>query len=386
MSPAAAIARFFRRAACGFAPARPGAKPQAAVSWPATRPRSRRTLAWFAAAFFALHVGSMVAVDVVWPRLRDPEYGKRVLALRERLAEHPGRPLVLAVGSSRMSMGVRPGAWEAVRPNHPGRPDPLVFNMSLVGSGPVMELMCLRRVYADGFRPAAVVLEYWPAFLREDGPYFEPDRIDHARLSDRDRPLVDDYFWSEHRNPTETGRELLADRLNPLFRTRHRLVAQWCPKWQPWDRRMDMAWGNLDGWGWLPGVDNSPAMRPLRVEHCEPIYRNQFRGYAIHPLADRALREAVALARENGAKVAFAYLPEASEFRSWTPPEVERAARDHLAGLCRELGVPLIDARLWMPDARLVDGFHLSPDGAAEFTRRFVPAVAAALPDLGGGP
>jgi hypothetical protein len=246
--------------------------------------------------------------------------------------------------------------------------------------------MCLRRLYDDGVRPAAVVLEYWPAFLREDAQYFEPDRIDHARLSDRDRPLIHDYFWSEHRNPTETGREMLLDRLQPLFRNRHRLVAQWCPRWQPWERRMDMTWGNLDGWGWLAGIDNDPAMRPLRLAHCEPIYRAQFDRFAIHPIADRALREAVTLARSNGARVAFAYMPEGSEFRSWTPPEVERAAREHLNGLCRELDIPLIDARLWMPDDCLVDGFHLSKTGAAEFTRRFAPAVAATLPDLGGPP
>ena len=62
------------------------------------------------------------------------------------------------------------------------RPDPLLFNLSLVGSGPVMELMALRRLYADGVRPDAVVFEYWPPFLREDGPYWEMDRIDPRRL------------------------------------------------------------------------------------------------------------------------------------------------------------------------------------------------------------
>jgi lysophospholipase L1-like esterase len=84
--------------------------------------------------------------------------------------------------------------------------------------------------------------------------------------------------------------------------------------------------------------------------------------------------------------VAFAYLPEATEFRGWYPPEVERAARDHLGGLCRDLAVPLVDAREWMPDGSMVDGFHLSRSGAAAFTRRLVPAVAAALPGLGGRP
>ena len=74
--------------------------------------------------------------------------------------------------------------------------------------------------------------------------------------------------------------------------------------------------------------------------------------------------------------------PEASEFRGWVPPAVEQMCRTHLAGLCRELDVPLIDGRLWLADGYLVDGFHLSRVGAAEFTRRFGPAVAATFPDL----
>ena len=61
---------------------------------------------------------------------------------------------------------------------------------------------------------------------------------------------------------------------------------------------------------------------------------------------------------------------------------VEQTAREHLTGLCRELNVPLIDARFWMDDGYLVDGFHLSRLGAAEFTQKFGPAVAATFPDL----
>ena len=344
--------------------------------------KARRTLVWFGLAAIALNLAAALAIDGFNSPLRDPEYGKRVVSLKARLAEYPNRPLVLVIGSSRVSMGLRPTAWEEVRPDQTGRPDPLIFNMSLVGSGPLMELMCLRRAYADGFRPDAVVFEYWPPFLREDGPYFEPDRIDHARLSDRDRPLVREYF----RDPDAVEWNMDCDRVNPLFRTRHRLLAQACPRWQPWDKRLEMAWGMLDGWGWLSGLEEKyppdPRMRTLRLNHCEKIYRPQFVGYNIHPLADRSLRECVALARLHGAKVAFAYLPEATEFRGWMPAEVERVAKDHLAGLRRELDLPLIDAREWMADGYMVDGFHLSRIGASEFTKKFGPAVAATFPDL----
>jgi len=376
MNPAAVLARFALRLPFGSR-----AHPRAGIASRPPRGKARGTLAWFGVSLLALNAIAFLVIDASGSNLRDPEYGRRLTSLQQRMAEHAERPLVLVVGSSRASMGVRPAAWEETRPRTPH--DPLIFNMSLVGSGPLMELMCLRRVYADGLRPAAVVLEYWPPFLREDGPYYEPARIDHARLGAVDRPLVREY-WND---PKEVERLMRRDRLNPLFETRHRLLAQLLPRWQPWDKRMEMAWGGLDPWGWLSGLEDhfppDPEMRSIRLRHCEKTYRTQFQNYTIHPMADRALRETVALARSHGAKVAFAYLPEASEFRSWMPAEVERLAQDHLARLRAELDVPLIDARHWMADGYLVDGFHLSRLGAAEFTKQFGPAVAATFPDLG---
>ncbi len=355
---------------------RPAAKPRSAASAFARRRGAAAALLVGVVGVLVIHAVVLVLMESAYPQLRDPEYGRRAAALRARLAEHPGRPLVLVVGSSRTCMGLSPAAWEAARP---GGADPLLFNMGLVGGGPVIELMALRRAYADGFRPDAVVIEFWPPFLREDGAFHEPDRIDHVRLFTGDEPLVRDYFP----NPDKTAAQMRRDRFHPLYEARHRLLAQLAPRWQPWDRRMDLAWGGLDDWGWLPGLDEYPAKpdeRTKRLAHCEPIYRGQFAGYTVHPLADRALREAVGLARVRGARVALAYLPESSEFRGWMPPEVERAAQDYLARLRRELNLPLIDARLWMDDGFLVDGFHLSRQGATEFTRRFGPAAAALLP------
>lgn len=356
---------------------------------PATLPVRQRPVrgsgpvvfAWFAAVVLTLHVVALLSMDMIWPQLRDPEYGRRLVKLKDRLEEHPNRPLVLMIGSSRASMGVRPDVWEESRPRGE-RADPMLFNLSLVGSGPVMELLCLRRVYDDGIRPDAVVFEFWPPFLREDGPYNELDRIVPQRLYLRDRGFVRDYYP----DPAAVEEQMRVARWNPIHGNRSRWLAQVFPLWLPWAQRLDVAWDGIDEWGWLPGMDDqeahNPRMRPLRLAHCENIYRQQFMGYSIHPLADRALREAVALAKQHDTQVAFAYLPEAAQFRGWYPPEVERAGRDYLATLCAQLDVPLIDAQTWMPDESLVDGFHLTRGGAAEFTRRFGPAVAAAFPGL----
>ncbi len=348
---------------------------------PSRRQNARTAVGWFVLAFLGLNAFAFVMMDVARPELRDPEYGRRLTRLQARLAENPGRPLVVVIGSSRAAMGISPAAWEEVRP-HASDTEPLLFNMSLVGSGPIMEQLCLRRLDTDGIKPDVVILEYWPAFLREDGPYWELGRIDANRYYRSDRPFIESFAT----DPAKIEREMLAARWNPIYENRFRWLCQSLPSWLPWTRRMDVTWVGIDKWGWLPGVDVSnldgPISRQVRLDHCEKIYRAQFENLTIDPRADRALRESIALARANGSQVALTWLPESTEFRGWIPPAVEIACRKHLDELCRELDVPLIDARSMMPDEALADGFHLTRSGAMAFSRRFGPAVAATFPNL----
>ncbi len=345
------------------------------------RGRAARAVAWALAGYFAINLAVFAVVDIVRPELRDGEYGRRLESLRVRVAEAPHRPLVVVIGSSRVAMDVCPRAWEEVRPG--GDSDPLIFNMARVGGGPLMNLMTLRRLHADGIRPAAVVLEYWPPLLREEGPFREDDRIDSDRLYNCDRPFVRSYLQA----PERTERRMLAVRLSPVFEHRTVWMREAAPRWLPLEKRIDAAVRPLDPWGWLPGLDRvgfQQESRNSRLEHCEGIYRQQLAGLRIDPVADRAIREAIAFARENGIAVAFTYLPESNEFRSWYTPEAEKLGCDYLAGLCRELRVPLIDARSWLPDEELADGFHATRSGAEVFIRRFGPAVRGTFPALGG--
>jgi hypothetical protein len=338
---------------------------------------ARAAVACFALAALALNAGAVVVLDELRPGVRDPEYARRVARYRARVAENPGRPVVLVIGSSRAAMGVCPAAWEEVRRDGSA---PVLFNMSLLGGGPVMELMVARRAFADGLRPAVVLFEYWPPYLYSEGNWTETKRVAVERLSPVDRPVVRDYFPDRAR--VEAG--MRRHRWNPLWESRERLLVQVFPRWLRNDRRIDWAWDNVDAWGWKAGFDYPPGPTPERAKllaACRDIYRPLFANYRISPSADRALREAVAVAREHGAAVGFVYLPESSEFRGWYPPRVEQLAREHLARLGRELAVPVIDARTWMDDGLLVDGFHLSRVGAAEFTRKLGPAVAATFPE-----
>jgi hypothetical protein len=323
----------------------------------------------------------MLLLDDIRPGVRDPEYARRVRAYKARAAENPGRPVVLVIGSSRAAMGVCPVAWEEARPAAPERPDPVLFNLSLLGGGPVTELMVVRRAFADGLRPAVVLFEYWPPFLYSEGDWFEPKRVTVDRLSPADRDIVRDYFP----DPATAEAAMWQHRWNPFSASRQRLFVQLLPRWLPHAKRIDWTWNDVDGWGWKPGFDYPPGPTPERtrmLQYCRDIYKPLFDDYRVSPSSDRALREAVAVARGHGAAVGFVYLPESSEFRGWYPPAAERLAREHLAGLSRELAVPVIDARTWADDGLLVDGFHLSRVGATRFTPKLGRAVAETFPEV----
>jgi hypothetical protein len=359
-------------AAAGSSERETATQPRPRTSWR----RSRFAVLFFPVLFLvALAVAFVALTD---SRVRDPEYGWRATRLRARLAENPGRPFVLVVGSSRTAMGVCPAEWEAVRPCDPHHPDPLIFNMAILGGGPLMELMMLQRTYADGFRPDVVLVEFWPPFFHYGDGWAEPQRMSVDRLMEGDRQLVRDYFPE----PDRLGVEHAMDwrRKSPLFANRERFLGLLAPSWVPALRRADAGWTNLDAWGWIPGFDlehDRTLWRTQAVASCAKIYRPLFEKYQISPVPERAMRESVTLAREHGATVGFIYLPESSEFRELYPPEVEKLAGEHLAALSRELNVPVLDCRLWMPDGSIVDGFHLSRGGAGQFTRKLGPAVAS---------
>jgi hypothetical protein len=355
-----------------------GVVTSAAPSARSNRRAARGVLLWFALAVPVLHALGALAVHAVWPQLRDPEYGRRAHRLAARTAEHPSRPLALVVGSSRTAMGANPAAWEATRPGAPT--DPLLFNLGTVGAGPVQQLIALRRALHDGAKPAFVLLEYWSPLLRTDGEYAEWRRVDARRLRESDLPVVRGYFP----DPGATEREMARARYD-VFRFNHaRLLTQAAPNLVPKPGRADVAWADLDRWGWLPGMEpkNDTERRAL-VEHYRDEYRRRFAGHTIGADATRALRESVAVARDAGAKVAFLVLPESREFRSWYPPEVESAARAHLAALSAECAAPVIDARDWEPDTHLADGFHLSRTGSRAFAAKLGAAIGGAFPSAG---
>ncbi len=322
---------------------------------------ARRAVRTGLLAVVALHLGLAVWLDHGPPRVRDPEYGKRLTAAR-RLA---GRPLVACVGSSRLAMGLRPGVLAADEPG--------LANLALAGSGPVMELMAYRRAVADGLRFDAVLVEYWPAFLDEEGSQREDIRIDIGRLRPADTPLVRAYFTDPDGALAAAARHTR----HPWWEHRRSLMNQVAASWLPNPQRTDALHAPLDEFGWLPGrTDPSDEDRAGAVAAARNFYDPLFARYTVSEMADRAVRQLIAECRQAGTPVALVYLPESSGFTALMPPAAKQKADDHLAAVRRDTGVPLIDCRGWVADRELPDGFHLTQQGAAELTPKLAKAVA----------
>src|SRR5947209_16677525 len=103
-----------------------------------SRRRAARTgLACGFIVMLAATLGMTVAVETVKPQWRDPEFGHRLVRLRQAEAQSPGRPLVLVLGTSRAQNAVNPAALGFAQ--EPG--SPLVFNFGQSGSPPLGVLL-----------------------------------------------------------------------------------------------------------------------------------------------------------------------------------------------------------------------------------------------------
>src|SRR3954468_2991079 len=156
------------------------------------RARARLALASALACFVAAQLAFVLAAEWWQPKLRDPEYGRKLERLRSRLAENPrSRPLIRTLGSSRVSMGIRPDCLPPCA--GPEGQTPLVFNFGICRFASLGELLCLRRLLSNGIRPDVVIVEIWPPLLVLDANQVQV--LDPNRLSRQDLALLQRYAY-----------------------------------------------------------------------------------------------------------------------------------------------------------------------------------------------
>ena len=322
------------------------------------RGRARLVLLSAGIWFVAAQAGLLGLVEHWDPFLRDPQYGSRLALLRRRLAEAPGRPLVLFMGTSRTLNGVRPSLLPA---------GPVVaFNFGQAASGPLRQVLTLRRLLREGIRPAHVYLEVLPAQCCAGG--------EAEILLDQRWPGLDDWPALRHYWPASHSRwRWWRERLLPCVGLRDRLLGRLLPcvvpNWaRPW--RTDALVTEDDGYfGYGNDLSGEALVRwQARVRASAAPHLRAFR---IDAEADRALRHFLSLCRKEHLPVTLLLLPEGSVCRGWYSPLALARLVSYLDGLREQFGVEVVDARRWVGDDGFSDSVHLLPRGANVFTRRF---------------
>ena len=330
--------------------------------------RARRALAWALLLFAGLQLVTALAMERLLPGLRDAEYADKLTRLRTLTSQFPDRPTVLLLGSSRTMMAFQAGRvharWE-------GR-DVLAFNFGVRGGGPLLQLVVLRRLLADGIHPDFLLLEVLPPLFNDQGS----------------RPLEEEWLQGSRLRISEMLR------LRRYHTDPGRLVRQWLRRrWAPW------ATYGPELRGWLAdGVPEAP-LPPGNIE-CGPTDPHGYQPYfpdgidakrqayyfdvarlqygpafGDFRLADRpalALKDLLDFCQQQRITVALVLMPEGSAFRALYPPAMRQGLEACLSKLSARRGIPVIDARAWVDEDGFWDTHHALPAGAAVFTERLV--------------
>jgi hypothetical protein len=332
---------------------------------------ARRAVLWWAGAFLALQAGLAVSLDTWLEEWRDPNYAARHLRLCRQVARHPGRPVVVAVGSSRMMNGLCPASLP-----DDGR-GPVLVNWGFPGHAPVHVALRVERLLREGPRPDGLVLEVVPSYLTAGWAEPAPVPAPAHRW--------DDLPGAVRLVPAGVARDWGDARLVPWYAYRGNIMDRLAPAWQPSGQRADAFWRQLDDWGWFGTLATgpSPEARRLAVAQLSPGLRRR----EAHPEQVRALRHALAACRAEGVAAALLLMPESPEFRTGYGPGVRAGLDGTLRRLCDEFGSGLVDARDWFQTEDVFcDGHHLVPAGARRFTARFAAEVVPQLLHPGSDP
>jgi hypothetical protein len=241
--------------------------------------------------------------------------------------------------------------------------------------GALRESFYLRQMLDSGIRPRLLLLEVVPPMLNEphealasEENWVQPQWMDLSELL-----FLREYF----RCPTQRCAEWLKARLAPwyVFRwTLHAAVLDSLASCRPpcWKEHHDPVGALLAS---SPGeAERARAFELTRAEFVPSLQR-----FCLGDGPVRALQDMLALCRREEVPVVLVVSPESSAFRSWYPPEALAAMQRLLAQLHNTWGVPIIDAREWLPDKDFSDGQHPLPDGAEAFTRRLIEEMGPML-------
>lgn len=325
------------------------------------------TIRWFVVLAVLSYSYWWVMTNYVVRDFYDPQYVMKLESLQARLREHPGHPLWLTLGSSRVERGFRPGLLED---RMSGKDAPLIYNFGLGGASMFRQYICLRRLLEAGIKPQRVGIEV--AGVSMSNQAFEIDDSPQLLIRAR-KDELNNYIWYSSK-PAEFLSGWRQSRLNPAYKFGMKIPHQTL-SWRliplPWVHYLEKV--PYDKWGWFPvePAPIPPAIYNANFAVAKADFGDKFGDFKISPRTDLPLRHMLEMCKEAGIDAFLVETPEAKEFHALYTPEANAVIESYLAKIEAEYGVPLIDATTWIATEGFTDGYHLNATGAEEFTRRF---------------
>jgi hypothetical protein len=333
------------------------------------RRTSRAVLIWGLVAFVVVQAAVAASADLLAPEVYDPEYAARLSRLQARRAEHPDRPLLVLLGSSRTGQLFRPEQLPPITDDH-GR-TVLPFNFSRNGGGPVYSRLAYERLCRRGLKPNWVVIELMPALMTARYERFFYTSITAAELGDLARYI--------------SGRRAVGFyaklHILPGYKNRTGLLRTLAPSWAmpggPEDPEATIDVLGGEGKRIRPSMPN--AYRRAEDARVSAGYAAILANFQIDPGADRAMRDLLSACRTNGTKAIIIRTPESTTFRAAYQPDALARLEAYAVGLERDFGAAVVDARRWLPDDEFEDGHHPLLAGQTRFTDRLCREVIVPL-------
>lgn len=328
-----------------------------------------------------MQAGLLAVIEGWNPILADAEFGIRLESMRTLRLQHPQRKSLVVLGSSRIGNGFDTDYATARSFIEDGRDSPVVVNMSMTGGTSVWQYLALRRLIDHGLKPDAVIIEILPMTLVSDSQYFRPDyHFPPHRLRWRDVLALSDVM------PDQSNRHLLEWLTNnvvfPWNTHRFSLVDLFLPAWQvdqlSTQSRPRMWRHIISPTGWIPFSVDVPT--PEQRREAEDVARKAYGDYGeateLCRRAQTVYRAMFACCRDHGIKVsAVVLMPESEMFRGLYGRRLLEHIRQFVDAISREAGIPVVDARDWIPADRFWDGHHLLTSGARMFTDRMCTEI-----------
>lgn len=319
---------------------------------------SRADLLWGALFFALANLGFAFVIEIWLPQVRDPAYACRAHHLKRRVAEAPSPPFTfVALGSSRVAWGLDAKDLECQLERELRRPV-IAFNYGFFGGGPLVNLLALKRLAADGVRPDIALIEVFPILLVSGNVSLKSHTLAVEQLTMDELNWLGRYGFSV----ADLRQQWLSTWAVPGYRHRERILGLLSGFWKqstgPW------------GWSGSPDPPQSPEHRRLVVEQDRPREYGELQNLQLGGIPCQALRDLLDACREQGTTAMMIWMPEADWYRNYYPVHVLAQCRNLFADLSREYGAPLIDARDWVPAEGFGDSVHVHCGGAKTFTDR----------------